>query len=432
MNRFYRNNIKLVALLLMAVGTLFVGCTDDDEELGKRKTSTLQLIPAVSVPNVAVVTRAAGDPLPNSWKLYEDIYPLSLDRTVAINIFMVENHKAEGTSDPASVTGTSNNKFTLKKNGNWDSNIRVVDAQKYYIFGFLCDTYSSAKLSLLEGSSTYSDGGKIELNGLGAATAADVSLVVGTRKPAEGESMSDAAVVKGIIEHPAATTEDPQGKDALGKFDYAAATNNNYIYLWLDHLYSCVNFEFEVEDKYSQLREIQMKKVTLTVNGQTYNVTAEVRKDRTPSLLHIISVAEDTTIPAKDFKVTVFDGDATKIPAHSEIGTTDAGGNTIKALSVPGYFAPGSMKEFTAEFEFDVISKGYNYATGKQIITRKSATATNKFPANIFGYDDEATNKVKTLDPGRVYTIKATIAPTYLYQLAEDDLDNPTIHITTP
>lgn len=426
MNRFYRNNIKLVALLLMAVGTLFVGCTDDDEELGKRKTSTLQLIPAVSVPNVAVVTRAAGDPLPNSWKLYEDIYPLSLDRTVAINIFMVDN-KTPGTSDPASVTGTSNNKFTLKKNGNWDSNIRVVDAQKYYIFGFLCDTYSSATLSLLSGKTSYTDGGVIELKGLGAATAADVSLVVGTRKPAEGESMSDAAVVKGIIEKPEDTTV-----DALGKFDYAAATNNNYIYLWLDHLYSCVNFEFEVEDKYSQLREIQMKKVTLTVNGQTYNVTAEVRKDKTPALLHIISVAEDTTIPAKDFKVTVFDGDATKIPAQSEIGKTDAGGKEIKPLSVPGYFAPGSMKEFTAEFEFDVISKGYNYATGKQITTRKSVTATNKFPANIFGYDDEATNKVKTLDPGRVYTIKATIAPTYLYQLAEDDLDNPTIHITTP
>ena len=425
MNRFYRNNIKLVALLLMAVGALFVGCTDDDEELGKRKTSTLQLIPAVSVPNVAVVTRAAGE-LPNSWKLYEDIYPLSLDRTVAINIFMVENHKAEGTYDPASVTGTSNNKFTLKKNGNWDSNIRVVDAQKYYIFGFLCDTYSSAKLSLLSGKTSYTDGGVIELKGLGAATAADVSLVVGTRKPAEGESMSDAAVVKDIIEHPEATTV-----DALGKFDYAAATNNNYIYLWLDHLYSCVNFEFEVEDKYSQLREIQMKKVTLTVNGQTYNVTAEVRKDRNPSLLHIISVAEDKAGAAKDFKVTVFDGDATKIPAQSEIGTT-VGGKEIKPLSVPGYFAPGRMKEFTAQFEFDVISKGYNYATGNPIITRKSATATNKFPANIFGYDDEATNKVKTLDPGRVYTIKATIAPTYLYQLAEDDLDNPTIHITTP
>lgn len=425
MNRFYRNNIKLVALLLMAVGTLFVGCTDDDEELGKRKTSTLQLIPAVSVPNVAVVTRAAGE-LPNSWKLYEDIYPLSLDRTVAINIFMVEN-KTPGTSDPASVTGTSNNKFTLKKNGNWDSNIRVVDAQKYYIFGFLCDTYSSAKLSLLDGKESYTDGGVIELKGLGAATAADVSLVVGTRKPAEGEDMSNAAVVKGIIEKPEDTTV-----DALGKFDYAAATNNNYICLWLDHLYSCVNFEFEVEDKYSQLREIQMKKVTLTVNGQTYNVTAEVRKDKTPALLHIKSVDPDASIAAKDFKVTVFDGDATKIPAQSEIGTTDAGGNTIKALSVPGYFAPGSMKEFTAEFEFDVISKGYNYATGEQIITRKSATATNKFPANIFGYDDEATNKVKTLDPGRVYTIKATIAPTYLYQLAEDDLDNPTIHITTP
>ena len=425
MNRFYRNNIKLVALLLMAVGALFVGCTDDDEELGKRKTSTLQLIPAVSVPNVAVVTRAAGE-LPNSWKLYEDIYPLSLDRTVAINIFMVDN-KTPGTPDPASVTGTSNNKFTLKKNGNWDSNIRVVDAQKYYIFGFLCDTYSSAKLSLLDGKTSYTDGGVIELKGLGAATAADVSLVVGTRKPAEGESMSDAAVVKDIIEHPEATTV-----DALGKFDYAAATNNNYIYLWLDHLYSCVNFEFEVEDKYSQLREIQMKKVTLTVNGRTYNVTAEVRKDRNPSLLHIISVAEDDAIPAKDFKVTVFDGDATKIPAHSEIGTTDAGGNEIKPLSVPGYFAPGSMKEFTAQFEFDVISKGYNYATGEQIITRKSATATNKFPANIFGYDDETTKTAKTLDPGRVYTIKATIAPTYLYQLAEDDLDNPTIHITTP
>ena len=427
MNRFYRNNIKLVALLLMAVGTLFVGCTDDDEELGKRNTSTLQLIPAVSVPNVAVVTRAAGDPLPNSWKLYEDIYPLSLDRTVAINIFMVENHKDEGTLDPASVTGTNNNKFTLKKNGNWDSNVRVVDAQKYYIFGFLCDTYSSATLSLLEGSSTYSDGGKIELKGLGAATAADVSLVVGTRKPAEGESMSDAAVVKDIIEHPEATTV-----DALGKFDYAAATNNNYIYLWLDHLYSCVNFEFEVEDKYSQLREIQMKKVTLTVNGRTFNVTAEVRKDKNPSLLHIISVAEDDAIPSKDFKVTVFDGDATKIPAHSEIGKKDAGGKEIKPLSVPGYFAPGSMKEFTAQFEFDVISKGYNYATGEQIITRKSATATNKFPANIFGYDDITTMKVKTLAPGRVYTIKATIAPTYLYQLASDDLDNPTIHITTP
>lgn len=428
MNRIYRNNIKLVALLLMVVGTLFVGCTDDDEELGKRNTSTLQLIPAVSVPNVAVVTRAAGE-LPNSWKLYEDIYPLSLDRTVAINIFMVDN-KTPGTSDPASVTGTSNNKFTLKKNGNWDSNIRVVDAQKYYIFGFLCDTYSSAKLSLLEGSSTYSDGGEIELKGLGAATAADVSLVVGTRKPAEGESMSDAAVVKDIIEHPEATSVDPNGKDALGKFDYAAATNNNYIYLWLDHLYSCVNFEFEVEDKYSQLREIQMKKVTLTVNGKTYNVIAEVRKDRTPSLLHIISVAEDASI-AKDFKVTVFDGDATKIPAQSEIGTT-VGGKEIKPLSVPGYFAPGRMKEFTVQFEFDVISKGYNYATGEQIITRKSATATNKFPANIFGYDDISTMKVKTLDPGRVYTIKATIAPTYLYQLAEDDLDNPTIHITTP
>lgn len=410
-----------------------MGCTDDDEELGKRKTSTLQLIPAVSGTDVAMVTRAAGD-LPNSWKLYEDIYPLSLDRTVAINIFMVENHKAESKDDPASVTGTNNNKFSLKKNGNWDSNVRVVDNQAYYIFGFLCDTYSSATLSLLSGKTSYTDGGVIELKGLGAATAADVSLVVGTRKPAEGEDMTDADEVKEIIENPdAATTENPKGKDALGNFDYLAATNNNYIYLWLDHLYSCVNFEFEVEDKYSLLREIKMKKVTLTVNGNTFNVTAEVRKDKYPSLLNIKEVEPDASIAVKDFKVTVFDNEGTRIPAHSEIGTEDASGNKIKALSVPGYFAPGSMKEFTAKFEFDVISKGYDYTTDKPIITRKSATATNKVPASVFGYDDETTTpkKVRTLKPGLAYTIKATIAPTYLYQLAEDDLDNPTIHITT-
>ena len=42
------------------------------------------------------------------------------------------------------------------------------------------------------------------------------------------------------------------------------------------------------------------------------------------------------------------------------------------------------------------ISKGYNYATGKQITTRKSATATNKIPANIFGYDDETAKTAKT------------------------------------
>ena len=90
----------------------------------------------------------------------------------------------------------------------------------------------------------------------------------------------------------------------------------------------------------------------------------------------------------------------------------------------PGFFTPLAKPDKPITFQLEVVYDIYDKA-GK--ITRMGATAVNSYTANMM---DSEGHQIE-VKRGNSYNIQITVEPTYLYQLSEYDLDNPSLIIST-
>ena len=187
--------------------------------------------------------------------------------------------------------------------------------------------------------------------------------------------------------------KDLTGDLLQGQFGYKGKSDENYIRLLMDHLFASVKFNFSVDTDYSKLRTIKLKslKLSTTIAPLTATITLTPNKtDAYPATVEFISQGGEST-PATFFEST--EGE------HIPTTTT----------SFVCCFAPSASSTLSLVTTYDVYdSKG-----------------------NLIRKDCEATNKLPDLEAQRGYqvTLNLKVAPTYLYQLSEPDLDNPTITI---
>ena len=265
-----------------------------------------------------------------------------------------------------------------------NSGVSVKEHEQYYLYGYMPGSYSSSISSESSDlSGDYSKGADLTITGLPMFPDEDICVIVGVKKVDTGTDVTDALE---------------------GNYGYESGlTNKNYLNLLMDHLYSQLILQFNVDETYNALRHIKLKTVTLTSTyGEKVNATIKFRAGNS---LDINSVAYSKNTDGGNSKTL-------------EIKSTDEE-MLLTTTSTDASFGPfncapctfdGNGSNLTLTCTYDV------YNTAETKVLRANCTATNKL-------------KVTSMTHGVKKTITLTIAPTYLYTLSDDDLNNPTVKI---
>ena len=266
----------------------------------------------------------------------------------------------------------------------WTSTIGVKENNNY-IYGFSPSDAAAGTISpITSGAVDYSAGAVMTLNNLNAVGGDDLCVVVG---------------VKG------SSTEEPNVIPAFGAFGFTKQGASNYVSLLLDHLYAAIEFKIKIGSKYNELRDICLKKMELqsakTVSQAVVTLTANTAGNN----------------PLTDVKFTSSDNaqSNTVYDYGTDASTTTGLVLTAKGTSFVSYCAPitGIESHLKLVCTYDVYNK-------KGTKVRENCVAENSL-AGLSGV---------TIARGKKSVINLTVEPTYLYQLSEDELDNPVIKVS--
>ena len=215
------------------------------------------------------------------------------------------------------------------------------------------------------------------MTGISAVTADDICFVTGVKDGAKNNP----------------------GNLYQGQFSYRGKVDNNYVCLLMDHLFASVKFTFAVDDTYAALRTIKLKKLELSTTKASVNATITLTPNTTDS------------DPVTSVTYTTVSGTAATAAFFNSTEGLPLNKRSEGATAIPDFccFAPILNNELTLKTTYDVYDRYDN-------LIRKNSVATNKLPY------------IQT-QRGQSVTLNLTVNPTYLYQLSEPDLDNPTIKI---
>lgn len=270
----------------------------------------------------------------------------------------------------------------------------------YQFYGYMP---SNAAEVTIEPNTAYADGATLHFTGMNIVTTKDLCVLVGAKHGTDAE-------------HP---VEDDLGNSLLktGNFDCqmsAGANANNYLFLLFDHIYASIGFRFRLDSDYAKARSIHLKKLQLTAySDNTFTVrrrkeiNAEISLRKTTdgsSPIQSITFTDNLASEEID-KETFFIGDIDLKSGTGEDSWTDEIA-----------YVPYTRSYYILTSTYDVYDKMGN-------LIRQNCTADNKInPFSILNISD--------MQRGKKYVLKLTISPTYLYQLSDQDLDNPTVQIS--
>lgn len=292
-----------------------------------------------------------------------------------IGVFMTQ--KQTGSYTYTSTSGF----FTWKSKGKWDSSVMIMyDDTKpeatdnnYWIYGFMP---ASSGIGATITSSDFEAGAVMRLTNVPPVSAQDLCIVTGVLPGVPKDSGTGYKDISDVSVE-------------VGKYAFQASAENA-IYLLMDHLYSKYILTMRVDDGYNSMRTLKVTNMSMTASAPAVNVSVTYQQSHAP--VKSISASEETT------------------PVSSEILDNEEGEelNTV-SKELTEFFCANLIDFITLTTTFDVYDKYDN-------LLRKDCTTVNKI-------------KIQNLEPGKKYTILATIKPTYLYQLGETDLNQPTIVI---
>lgn len=298
-----------------------------------------------------------------------------------------------GTTDENTITQRREGEFFYDPEASvpgWYSTIGIKDPYNC-IYGYSPATVGLCAISTADGSTSYRNGAVMKLTSLTAASGNDLCVIVGVRH--------------GTTE---AATEDTPDR---GQFFFSMASSN-YVSLLLDHLFACIDFNIRIGTEYSKMRYIKIKKLELRSAYELKSVTVTL----TPS----------ATTPTVSYETAPLAANAPSTGTIYDF-TLDADNPEGKELSVdgtlfPGFFAPGDgvAQKLSMVCTYDV----YSIDIKKNIIgsrVREDCVAVN---------DLSGLTGLVSMTRGKRTTVNLTVEPTYLYQLSDDELDNPKIVVS--
>lgn len=255
---------------------------------------------------------------------------------------------------------------TLRYIAKWLAYFSVDKGKNYIIYGYMPKMEGMSSTLVKDEE----DEAVLTITGITPVMANDICIVTGVKN-------SDTGLKEGSFYWSEDVEED----------DY-------YVFMLMDHLYAGIQFRLKVQEEYSLLRSIKLKSMTLKTDCG--NVTATI------DLTH-------NTTGGSPVTSTSFDGESGN---YEEIIFTDEEGTLLSQFTptmINACFAPQLSNRLTIVTTYDVYDRKGN-------LIREDCTAENKLP-NM------------AVARGERMQVNLTIAPSYLYQLSDPELDNPSIEI---
>lgn len=245
----------------------------------------------------------------------------------------------------------------------WHSQAKVKGGEDYRIYGYM------PKKDPIASTITELANGDVRL------VLSDIDAVIA----------DDVCFVTGV--------KDLTGDVLQGSFAYEGKSDNNNVRILMDHLFASVKFSFSVDAQYSALRTIKLKSFRLISTAASVTATVTLRPNT------------EGADPVQSVSYESQTGTASSITFFESMTGEDITGEAVSNYAC--CFAPTLSNTLSLVSTYDVYDKA-----GNKI--REDCAVTNRLP------DLRA-------ERGQRVTLALTIAPTYLYQLSEPDLDNPTV-----
>lgn len=275
----------------------------------------------------------------------------------------------------------------------WTSTIGIKDP-KNCIYGFSPATAASCAISPASGTS-YDGGAVLKMTNLNAASGNDLCVIVGVR---HGTSK-------------AATNETPE----RGNFFFTMDAEN-YISLLLDHVLARIDFKIKIGPEYARMRYIKIKKLELQSSYQLTGITVTLKRGADIEVGYDTSKIAESGTPSTGI---LYDFSADTDPANSEGKDITPDGTVF-----PGFFAPDDASQIAkglslvCTYDIYAIDAFNNNKIGSRV--RENCVAVNSLAS---------VPSLASMRRGKKTSLTLTVEPTYLYQLSEDELDNPSIRI---
>lgn len=248
----------------------------------------------------------------------------------------------------------------------WLSSLEVTDNRSYALYGYAPADAVTATLS-----NESLSGATLTFSNLPAVSSEDICFVVGVQSYAE---------------------ENAEKNIPLGQFAY---TGGNFANLLMDHIYASACFQMSLGEEYAQLRSIKIRKMELQTGYSTATATIVLASNTTGG--NPVQSATYSSLSGTERSAAFFE-------------STEGVELTATAITeATCCFVPELGNNLTLVTTYDVYDK-----KGNKISER---TVPNKLPS---------LNATR----GQRVKLKLTVAPSYLYQLSDDDLNNPPIRIT--
>ena len=386
-----------------------MGCADDPAD-GMEQMRTHELCLSLGTHQFEA-TRAPGD-LPTGFVAYNH-------STAMAKIKQIQGYMAYWNKDKKPDPGWDALPYTFDYTTSetsadiWTSRVALKtldsgeeipdDRETYYFYGFM-PKGDVTDVVITPYNSSYAEGAIMTFNGMDSVTPDDISVIVG---------------VQG---YNAETQSVPDMTNGLGKFSYYPETDGRYIFLLIDHFYAGLRFRFRVDTDYAKLRAIKLKKLELVAfrnEACTQLMTKKVSTTvtlgaNTSGASPIVGEIAFTPVPESGDMdpVLIYDNETNPVILPSGVNEyTDNMG-----------FVPKTSSFYKLISTYDVYDT--NADGSPRNLIRQDCTAENKIdPRNLFNQE--------SLDRGKMYTVKVTVKPTYLYVLSEPDLDSPTMALSS-
>ena len=245
----------------------------------------------------------------------------------------------------------------------WTTQLKLKSgARTYQLYGYMPDNADFVRWI----SDWDENGAVLHIQQLPPMAEQDYCIVTGVRQAADENDKTSA--VRGAF-----------------SFDYDSQ-RENYINLFMDHLYSRVKFSMRVGDEYNEVRTIKIKSMKLQLADIShYDVDITLTKD-----VGISSVAHSSVPGTGTRELTIRDEELTLTTTSTEIAS--------------GYIIPATtlFNNLSLVIEYDIYDK-----RGNKVSER---TATNSLATPL-----------EDLPRGEERTLQINIAPSYLYDLSLND-----------
>ena len=441
--------MRLMGLMsLMALLVLLAACSEErvPEPEQVRPSVPVELMSFAKIfmdedPDIQSAARRTPDWAPGGYKLYSELQDadatLMSNENAAIGVFFTQD------SSPEKTVETRKFRYVGGTGAQWRMDEDLESTGEYYLYGYVPLDAASVSIQPDATTGNYADGAQLTFTGLSSVMNKDVCVLVGAKEGASATSATTYEEVAGVVagtttvtgyyersgsegSYTYSLTEDTKaasGKTyyrkedlATGKFDVkinVGANVHNNLFLLFDHIYSALSFRFKISSTYNQLRDIKLKKLELMAyNDELF--TTKMKKNQSVTIT--LKATSDGSSPMPS-KITFTPDNTSEDIGYVLIYENTENPYVLKTDNNEGMigFVPRNANYFILRSTYDVYDKAGN-------LVRKDCVAENRINLPYLFNQDE-------LKFGHRYIIRLFVEPTYLYQLSDPDLDNPTIKV---